>query len=187
MAIFGDNTAGTSSSPGTTDRAIVTAFTLTEDATINSAGAYFDAASTSGASAKVIVYNKSGGVPTSLVVASGATAVPAGGGLVTFTMSGSLTAGDYYVGVVYSDFQANTQVDDSLSGMDSCMANGTLSYASPPGTWPGSDINYDNIRANAYIDYTAAGGAISQAGFRWRNDDGSESAATWAAAQNAAP
>ena len=35
--------------------------------------------------------------------------------------------------------------------------------------------------------YALAPGPLSQAGYRWRNDDGSETAATWKAAENANP
>lgn len=75
-------------------------------------------------------------------------------------MSGSLAAStNYWIGVVYSDFQANVSTDDGLSGQATHMANGTLSYGSPPSTWPGSDITYSNIRVNGYVDYTEGGGS----------------------------
>ena len=160
MPNFGDDTQGSSSSPGSTDRCLVTLFTTTEDGTITNGYAYFTAGSSSGASAKVVVYSDSSGTPGTLVSASAGAAVPAGGGLVDLgSMSGSLTSStNYFVGVVYSDFQADLQVDGSLSGMNTDMANGTLSYSSPPASWPGTDISYDNNRVNAYVSYTAGGG-----------------------------
>jgi hypothetical protein len=156
MAIFGDNSAGTYSSPGTADRALLTLFTMTESGSINSAGAYFTSGSGAGSSAKVLIYTVSASQPSTLVASSSGSSIPSGGGLVTFTMSGSLSAQDYFLGVVYSDYQADIQTDGGLSGVNSRMANGTLSYASPPSTWPGSDVSYTDSRVNAYVDYSAA-------------------------------
>lgn len=158
MPFVGDTTQGASSNPGNGDRCLVTLFTAAEAGTIVGAQAYFAASSSSGSSAKVVMYTNSSGVPGTLVAASSGTAVPAGGGLVTFTMSGSFSAADYFIGVVYSDFQANVSTDDGLSGMNTDMANGTLSYSSPPASWPGTDIEYTTSRVNAAVEYTTAGG-----------------------------
>lgn len=159
MAILGDNTAGSEVDPGSADRAWLNRFTATEGGTINSAGAYFASSSTSGASCKVVMYTAAGAnTPGTLVAASSGSSVPSGGGLVTFTMSGSFSAADYFIGIVSSDFQADLQIDTSLSGMQSVLANGTLSYASPPASWPGTDSSSSAERVNVYIDYTAGGG-----------------------------
>jgi hypothetical protein len=53
--------------------------------------------------------------------------------------------------------------DDGLTGMVTRMANGTFSYATPPGAWPGTDISYDATRVNAAIEYTAASGVSASA------------------------
>lgn len=188
MPILGDNTQGGSTNPGSDNRALLTRFTAAEDGTLNRGYAYFGAASSAGSSAKVLLYSDTGTAPGTLIAASPGASVPAGGGLVDCgAMSGSIVNGtSYWIGVVYSDFQANVSVDDSLTGMATHMANGSLSYASPPASWPGSDITYTNIRVNAYVDYTAgAAPTLDQEGFRFGADDGSESAHTWIDAQDA--
>lgn len=164
MPRFGDDTQGAASSPGNDDRALLTRFTLTEAATVTSMGGYFASSSLAGASVKFLVYSNNSGTPGTRQIVSNAATVPAGGGLVTASASGSLTAADYYVGVVYGGFEPNVSVDDGISGVDTEMANGTLSFASPPTSWPGTDISYDNIRVNVYVEYTAAGGGDNIAG-----------------------
>lgn len=159
MAILGDNTQGASNSGGGADRAWLCKFTASEAGTINSAGAYFDASSIAGASMKVLIYTfASANTPGTLVAASSGATVPAGGGLVTAAMSGSFTAGDYFIGIVTSDFQANVNYDNVGSSADAVLANGSLSYSSPPASWPGTDASYNYPQFNAYVDYTAAGG-----------------------------
>lgn len=163
MAIFGDNSQGGSNSGGGTDRAWLVKVAAAEGGTINSAGAYFDASTVAGGSMKVLLYTfASANTPGTLVAASAGVSVPAGGGLVTDSMSGSFTTGDYFIGIVTGSYEPNVNYDNVGSGMDAVVANGSLSYASPPASWPGTDASYNYPRFNAYIDYTAAGGAISR-------------------------
>ena len=158
MAILGDNTQGAAQFPDSEDRALLQLVTATEAGTINSGHAYFGASSTAGMNAKVCLYTDAGGIPGTQVAVSSAASVPAGSGLVNFTMSGSFTATTYYLGIVADGFYAYLSEDDGLSGQDLQMANGTFSYASPPGSWPGTDATYTNARINVYLDYTAGGG-----------------------------
>lgn len=167
MPFLGDTTQGSESSPGNSGRALVTKFTASENGTITGGQAYFASSSTAGSSAKLLIYQEdtvTAGRPGSLIAASSGTAVPAGGGLITWTgMSGSIVNGtSYYVGIVYSDFQANVSVDGGLSGLDTEMANGTLSYTTPPATWPNpSSPTYTDLRVNAAIEYTTGGGGTT--------------------------
>ena len=160
MPNLGDDTAGADTSPGSPDRCLVTRFSSTEAGTLTRGWARFSSATTAGSSAKVVVYTNVAGAPVTLVGASAGASVPAGGGLVDLgALSGSIVGSvDYFVGVVYSDSQAELQLDGGLSVMDTEMANGTLSYATPPALWPGTDITYSDNRVNAYGVYTAAGG-----------------------------
>ncbi len=159
MAILGDNTQGGSTNPGSSNRALLSRVTAVEAGTINAAYAYFGSASTAGANGKVLLYTDTGSGPGTLVAASSSLALPAGGGLVgPFTMSGSFGAGDHFLGIVYDNFQSNISTDNGLSGVSTQMANGTLSFSSPPASWPGTDITYSDVRVNVYLDYTASGG-----------------------------
>lgn len=167
MSILGDNSQGAATSPGNSDRALVTRFTAPDSGSNGTMYAYFGSGTIAGASAKGIVYTNSAGAPGTLVANTSGVSIPAAGGLVNLgTVTATWTAStDYFVGIVYSDYQAEIQADGSLSGIDTEMANGTLSYTTPPGTWPGTDITYDNIRVNVWVDYAAGGGsAISVIG-----------------------
>lgn len=161
MAILGDNSVGSDDFPCSGDRALLQKVTATEAGNINSGHAYFDPSSTAGTSCKVCLYTDTGSGPGTQVAVSSAAAVPAGGGLVNFTMSGSFNATSYYLGIVANGFNSRVQDDGGLSGQDMQMANGTFSYASPPASWPGTDGSYDTIRLNVYLDYTPSGGAAS--------------------------
>lgn len=170
MAILGDNSEGTAAFPGTGDRAIVTRFTASASGTSGTGYAYFDAASIAGSSAKLIIYSNVAGAPATLIGVSAGAVVPAGGGLINL---GAITATivnavEYFVGVVWSDYQSNVSNDD-VGTEDTEMANGTLSYASPPATWPGTDVTY-GIRINAWIDYTESGGGATNVG--WVSNNG---------------
>jgi hypothetical protein len=162
MAIFGDNSQGAGTAPGSSDRCWVSKYTSPEAGSINSAGAYFSAASTSGSNAKVVIYADSGGTPGALVAASSGAAVPAGGGLVTFTMSGTFSGSTtYWIGVVHDNFQADVSTDTTgATGVDTKRAEG-VTYSSPP-SWPGTADDYPDLRINAYVDYTASSGTIAR-------------------------
>lgn len=153
IGVLGDDSRGVDSSPGTADRCIVTLFESKVAGDINRGYVHFDTASTSGANAKLLVYSDDNGLPGVLVAESLGVAIPAGESTIEFEgLKGRLQAQrNYFIGVVYSSFEADVQVDGSLSGMNTDMANGTLSYSSPPTVWPGTDINYSNLRVNAYV------------------------------------
>lgn len=161
MPIFGDNTAGGDEFPGATDRALLDRYTLTEDGTATSISIYAGASSTSGANWKGLIYTDSAGAPNTLVAVSQAGAAPAGGGWVTLNFSSppALTAGNYWIGVVADSFQAYYGEDVTGSAPDVVMANGTLSYASPPSTWPGTDASY-GVGLDVYVTYTVADARI---------------------------
>lgn len=157
MAILGDNTSGTGASNASSDRATLSFVTATEAGTINSAS--IDAAAgNSTVNAKFVLYNASGGYPSTLVAVSSATLIT-GAGTFNFTMSGSFTAGDYYVGIVWDGSSTpDTQVDaeTGLSGVDSQLH--TCTYSSPGSLSVSTVIvTYTDQRYTAWIDYTASG------------------------------
>jgi hypothetical protein len=186
VAILGDNSSGGASSNASSDRVTLSKVTASVAGTINSASIVCNAGNST-VSAKFVLYNASGGYPSSVVATSSAVLIT-GAGTFNFTMSGSFSAGDYYLGVVWNNFSTpDTSIDaeTGLSGVDSQLHGGN--YASPGALSSGTVVvTYTDSRFTAWIDYTDAV-TLTQAAFRWRNDDGSESGATWAAAQNAAP
>ena len=153
--VFGDDTQGSGAFPASGDRAFVTKLTMPENGNMIRGYAHFDSSATAGCSAKLIVLTNSSDTPGTLVAASAGAAVPAGGGLVDLgAISGSLVAStEYFIGVVWSDFQASVSEDESLSSQVTRMANGTFSYSSPPASWPGTDASYDTVRVNAFVTY----------------------------------
>ena len=155
MAILGDNSDGADTFPGNPDRALVTRFTATASGTSGTGYAYFASDSTAGSSAKLVIYSNVAGAPSALIGSSAGAVVPAGGGLINL---GAITATiddtvEYFVGVVWSDSQGIVSAD-AVTTEDTEMANGTLSYTTPPATWPGTDGTY-GIRINAWMDYVA--------------------------------
>ena len=160
MPTSGDTTSGGDTFPCDPDRALLDRFTLSEAGTADSISAYFDASTTAGTSAKGLIYTDSSG-PSSLVAASASgVAVPAGGGWVTLNLAGeSLSAGNYWLGSVTNNSTAVWGEDATGSAPDAAMANGTLSYTSPPSTWPGTSASYA-VTVNVYCTYTVAGGSL---------------------------
>lgn len=163
MPIFGDTTSGPDEFPASGDRALLDRYAITENGTADSISVYAGASSTSGANWKGLIYTDSAGAPGSLVAASASAAV-SGPGWVTMNFSGSpaLTTGNYWIGVVADNYQAYYGEDASGTAPDVVMANGTLSFSSPPSTWPGTDASYD-VGLNVYVTYTAGGGGAAVA------------------------
>lgn len=162
MPTFGDTTAGGDEFPISDGRCLVDRFNLPEAGTINSGWARSGASSTSGASWKFVILADAAGAPGSVLHVSSATAINAASTWYQFTgMSGSLAAGDYWLGVVGNSFQGYLGEDASGTSPDVCMANGTFDYASPPGSWPGTDANY-SVGLNVYVDYSVAGGGAAR-------------------------
>ena len=131
--------------PGQPDRALTSLATKTHAGTVTAIFARFRNTSSAG-NAKVCAFSK-GAEPGSLIWATPASAVPAGGGLVEFDLplsglSGTDAADDYYLVCVVDGYDVDIAKSDSSGLGSSKMANGTFSFASPPATWPGTDANY---------------------------------------------
>lgn len=93
-------------------------------------------------------------------------------------VSQSLTAGTVYVvaaGAYPAPANSVTLFYDSTAGAASLQTTSTLGAS-----W--TEASMDVFRVSMYATYTAA--LTEQEGFRWRNDDGSESTATWLATQD---
>lgn len=149
MATFGDTTAGADTFPTTPDRACLSKFTLTETATVTAINVRF---SGSGAlNFKGLVYDNDGtaGAAGTMLIASSSTAAAVGD--ITATASGSLSAGDYWLGAVCdnSGFTFVCDVSGDLTRMEGCT------YASPP-SWTESGTSV--ARMNVYVTYTPSAG-----------------------------
>lgn len=151
MPIFGDNTPGSDTFPMSDGRAVASVFTLTESANVTSIWAYFEASTTAGANMRGFVASDGGGSPGTILIVGPSTPIPAGGGWVQCVITGTLTAGNYYIGLVTNDGGGHSTAQADTGGA-MAMANGSFSFASPPSTWPGTDGNY-GIQLNAYVEY----------------------------------
>lgn len=160
MPTFGDTTSGTDSFPGSEDRALLDRFNLSEAGTADSLTFFFEASTNPGTSFKGLIYTDSASAPSALVAASSSGSAVDGWVTVNFA-SEALTAADYWIGIVCNGSDASLGADTTGSAPDTVMANGTLSYATPPGTWPGTDASY-GIGLNVYVTYTAGGGSPSR-------------------------
>lgn len=132
--------------PGQPDRALASLATKTHAGTVTAIFARFRNDSAAG-NAKICAYTK-GTNPGTLLWSTPASAVPAGGGLVEFDLpvsglSGTDNADDYYLIGVPDEYEVNFAKSNTLADGQSKMANGTFSFTSPPGTWPGTDATYD--------------------------------------------
>lgn len=160
--VLGDDTLGGSSSGGNNDRAVVSKFTSSVSGDLTGGGIQFAASSTAGCNAKLVIYSDTAGEPGNLIAASTGQAVPSGGGLVTFTLSGASvgSGNDYWIGVAYDNFQAAVGTDSVTS--EARLANGTFSYSSPPSTFPTTSIiSYSSTRVNAYVDVLSGGTPVT--------------------------
>ena len=150
MPTFGNTAVGGDTFPTTNDRSLLGLFTLSEDADVTEIAVRFDSTSTAGSNAKGLIYNGTAGGARQL--ATTGQAVPAGGGVVTWAVSGlSLSAGDFYLGSIVDSFQAVWQCD---SGTGARVED---NYASPSATL--GTINSTGAIPDVYVTYDVPGGA----------------------------
>lgn len=162
MPIFGDNSAGTQTHNASGNRAYLDRFTLSEAGTADSISIYF-ASGSAGIGVKGLIYSDSGGSPGSLVAVSAAGSTAGGAGWMTLAFAGeSLAEGNYWIGGVTNNFGCAFGSDTTGDAPNVAMANGTLTYATPQSTWPGTSVSY-STRLNVYVTYTASasGPAVS--------------------------
>jgi len=181
VATFGQTSAGTASSPTSADRYWASKYTLTEDGDVTQVTAFFDfdaGNSSTAGTGKAVIYADSSGSPGALMGVSSAVSIPAGDQVVDFPLTVSLTAGDYWLGIVTESF--GPRLNEATGG--SYVRKESLTYASPADPM-GTASASGTANFAVYATYTTAT-LLTQARFRWRNDDGSESAATWAAAED---
>ena len=147
MPIFGDNTPGGDTFPCSDDRALFALFTLPVDGDITQMNVIFDTSSTAGSNAKALIYSDVAGNPSVLLAASAGVAVPGGGGDITFPMTVSLPAGDYWLGCVTDSFQC---VFDGDTG--SGVRIESFTYASPQDPVSGT-IDGKAFQLDVYATY----------------------------------
>ena len=153
MPTFGNTTVGGDTFPCSNDRAMLSAFTLSEAGTVSGVSMRFSSATTAGCNFKGLIYADSSGSPGSRLGVGAATAIPAGGGVIESTLSLALSAGTYWLGYVTDSFQAEAEIETTGTS----QRKEALTYASPAdpyGTPSGS-----STEICVYATYTASGGS----------------------------
>ncbi len=159
---FGNATLGTNQFPCSSDRGYGNAFTLTDSGTLASAQVAFEAGSLGGGQVKVVIYTGSGTTPVTRVAVSSAVTIT-GPGWHTVSFAGeAITAGSFFLiavtdALAFDNYFAQTT---PWAGSDAVMANGTLSFSSPQGTWPGNSATYDQVLSIIATVNTVAPGAM---------------------------
>jgi hypothetical protein len=158
---FGQTTPLSGSSPNSADRCWVSKFTLSENGDVTKLTAFFDYdagnSSAAGDNVKAVIYADSSGSPGALMAASAGVAIGAGDQTVDFPVSVSLTAGDYWLGVVSDGFNSRVNAADGASG--SYARKESLTYASPGDPFGTPDATGTNT-FGIYATYTT-GPALS--------------------------
>lgn len=153
-SFFGFNGPVTGGFPSNNGRVLVTRWTLPVNATLVSLELTIFNTATNPGPAKGVILAVSAGEPTTVLYVTGSQTAPAGGAVLTFSLSGSLSAGDYYLGGIVDTFNNNVGQGD-VGSFETRMANGTFNFTTPPGTWPGTDASY-SVPIAAKVNYTPA-------------------------------
>lgn len=156
MPTFGQTTTGSGGSvPATTDRYWASKFTLSEDGAVTKVTAFFDYdagnTSSAGDNGKAVIYADSSGSPGALVGVSSAVAIGAGDQTVDFPLTASLTAGDYWLGIVTDSFNSRLHTFSTTGG--NYVRKESLTYASPGDPMGTPDATGSNI-FGIYATYT---------------------------------
>ncbi len=152
MPTFGDTTAGGDSFPLSDGRGLLSKFTLTEAGDVTQMNVRLTSVN-GGAVSKALIYADSAGAPGALKAASASTALANGDQ--AFTVTVSLTAADYWLGLV-SDGITSTEVVCDVVAAGLQRKEG-VSYAAPDDPFGTPDASGD-ARLNVYATYTASGG-----------------------------
>lgn len=106
---FGDPTRDTSSFPCSSDRLLLTKFTLTDNAVISAINVLFEKPSTAGCNGKAVIFSDVAGTPTTRLAVSSSKAIPAGASDTAFPLALTLPPADYWMGCVTDSFEPRYQ------------------------------------------------------------------------------
>lgn len=154
--MFGNNTLTGGGGPNSKDRLWAVKFNKTNSGPVTSANANFANPNGDGNNVKFVVMADNAGVPGTVLWVSSPAAVPGAGGNMSFTLPGDVSAtspaGDYWLGIVASDWQGALSFGYA-AGFTTIMVNGGFNYASPPSTCPAPDATYGDQSAALWCDY----------------------------------
>lgn len=158
MATFGDTSAGADTINVSANQAIVGKFTLSESADVTSVSIYCKAQAGT-ANIKGLIYADSAGSPGAQKAVGSVVNINTTAAFQTSNVTVSLTAGDYWLGVVAD--AAITVNEDAVGGAQTSLKT-SFTYASPADPYGSETSNDDGFQVNAYATYTppAAGPTI---------------------------
>lgn len=161
LRVFGNNAVfSDTNTTGSPDRGWGTVFTKTHAGRVTAI--YARLSINDGATNyKICAYSVSGGAPAALLWATpGKATGSAVSGVVQFDLpvsgiDGTDAAADYCLVFTQEGYGTNVAIehDGGATGKTTLLANGTLSYASPPSTWPGTDASYDDQAIGVWCEY----------------------------------
>ena len=150
--IVGDDTAGASSFPGSSGRAVLSRFLMPADGELTHLYLRFAESSGAGANARLLAYADAAGSPSTVLAASASIPVPGGGGTLDAAVSvpGLVEGQAIWLGGVLDNFPALWRTDSNVGGLSRMEG---FNYASP-GAWTQSGTGADQV--NAWGDFEAA-------------------------------
>lgn len=150
MATFGDITNGSDTINVSADQALVGKFTLSESADVTSVSIYCKAQSGT-ANIKGLIYADSAGNPGAKKAVGSVVNITTTAGWAVSTVTVTLPAGDYWLGVVAD---AGITVNEDAIGGSQTSLKTSFTYASPPDPYGSETSNDDGFQVNAYATYT---------------------------------
>lgn len=159
MATFGTTSIGSNTTGHGTDDSVVNKFTLSEDGDVSKLTAYTKGTLAT-ENSKGVIYSDNAGEPEDLLGTSNSTSVSTTAAWRDYTFASvvSLTAGDYWLGVV-SDGPI-TSYNETTGG--SRRISNDSSYTSPVDPWNVGSDSAGSHDTSVYATYTATGGGGSR-------------------------
>lgn len=153
MPTFGNTGVGTDTFPTNSDRGFFGLFTLPDTADVTEIAVRFHSTSAAGDNAKGLIYEGVAG--GALQYATAGQAVPGGGGLLTWAVTGlTLPPGDYYLGSVVDEFNSVWQCEPSAGERVEAVT-----YASPAATL--GTLNATGSIPDVYVTYDIGGNSVT--------------------------
>lgn len=143
--VFGNVAALTGSSPGSSGRAYVSRFNMPMGGEISKLTMTSGTGTLAGSNGRLFVMSDNAGAPGSILAISASQPIPAGVAAIDFPVSITLPMGDYWLGVVFSDFQGRLGTSAGGTGT-MLMANGDFPFNSAVDfAWPSTAASYDML------------------------------------------
>jgi len=147
---FGLDQIGGGSAPNSDNRCWIDIFSLSTTAEITTFNAHFTASTLSGNMVKGVIYSDNNGTPNELLASTIGASIPTGGGWVSIPISGILSAGNYWLGIIATG--GTSYLSQIIGGAVSTIRSEGVNFTTPPSTFPVADATYASD-LSIYVDY----------------------------------